>query len=282
MNATPPGNVRPQPARFGWDFFGEELKRQREAAGLTQQELGEKVFCSGSYIGQFEAAIRKPQVDLAKRFDVELGAGGFFERMCRKLINKEPYEGYFAHVADLQAIASTICEYGGSLVPGLLQTESYARQIFRTARPFQRAEERESLVRGRLARQVLLESPTAPELWVILDESAIRRPVGTDAEMAQQLHRIADAVEAQQALVQVLPFESRAHALMEGNLTLMTFTDSPPVAYAEGPYWGHLLDDPATVRQCWALYDQARAAALPFEASLALLRTVAKEYQDAA
>nr|WP_035805331.1 helix-turn-helix transcriptional regulator [Kitasatospora mediocidica] len=266
--------------RFGWDFFGSELKRCREAAGLSQQELGDLVYCSGSYIGLFEAAIRKPQLDLARRFDVALRTDGIFGRMCKELIDGSLDADYFAAVAELQKVALTISEFGALLIPGLLQTEAYTHAIFRAAQPFMPQDEIDGYVRNRMQRARLLDSPTAPELWTILDENVLRRPVGTDAEMAEQLRHLVERVERGRAVIQVLPFSSRAHSMMEGSLTLMTFADAPPVAYSEGVFSGQLLDDPATVIRCQALYDRARAAALPPEASLDLIRSVAKEFGD--
>lgn len=79
-----------------WEFFGAELKRRREDAALTQVELGARVFVSGGYIGQFEQAIRKPQLDVAQRIDEVLQTDGIFERLCRKLIDDPRYADYFA------------------------------------------------------------------------------------------------------------------------------------------------------------------------------------------
>ena len=264
--------------RVGWEFFGSELKRRREESGFTQQELGERVFCSGAYIGQFETAVRKPQLDIAQRIDEELQTGGFFARMCEELINSSPFADYFTDAAELQGVAEAICEWSPTLVPGLLQTEGYARAIFRAAQPFRPAKEREDWVRSRMERTRLLDGPTGPSLWVIVDEGVLRRPIGSDAEMAAQLHHLAEMAHGDRVLVQVLPFKARAHALLEGNVTLMTFTDAPPVAYVEGPYSGQLLDDPATVTRCETNYDLARAAALPPEESVALIESAAKEY----
>lgn len=75
--------------RAAWEFFGAELKRRREEVGFTQVELGTKVFVSGGYIGQFEQAIRKPQLDVARRIDEALRTDGIFERMWRKLIRDQ-------------------------------------------------------------------------------------------------------------------------------------------------------------------------------------------------
>ena len=112
-----------------WEFFGAELKRRREDAGLTQVELGARVFVSGGYIGQFEQAIRKPQRDVAQRIDEALQTDGIFERMWRQLIKDQRYADYFAKAADLERLATKICEFAPALVPGLLQTAGYARAV---------------------------------------------------------------------------------------------------------------------------------------------------------
>ncbi len=265
-------------AKYGWRFFGSELKRQRERTGLTQEQLGERVFCSGSYIGQFEAAIRKPQLDLAQRIDAELGTDGLFTRMCEELINNSPYADYFVTVVELQPLATAITEYSANLVPGLLQTAGYARAVTQAAQPFLSSEETEVLVSARLERARLLSDPTAPVLWVIIDESVLRRPIGGGAVMAAQLEHILSLVQWAKVLVQVMPYSSGAHALLEGSMTLMAFEDAPSIAYVEGPQCGQLLDDPAVVARCTAYFDLARAAALSPMASLALLQEAAKEY----
>lgn len=273
------GPGRPGRPKIGWEFFGSELRRRREAAGVTQQELGERVFCSGSYIGRFEAAIRKPQLELARRFDEELETDGYFARMCEELINSSPFADYFTEAAELRTLATAICEWAPPLVPGLLQTEAYARAVFRAGLPFQPMEITEEQVRNRMAHRRLLDGPTGPELWTILDENVLHRPVGGDAVMAGQLRYVAERARTHRVLVQVLPYSSGAHALLEGSMTLMTFEDAPPVAYTEGPCSGGLSDNPATVARCQASYDLARAAALPPDASVDLIESTAEEYE---
>jgi len=119
----------PRTARVGWEFFGAELRLRREEAGCTQQELGDRVFCPDTCIGQFEAAVRKPQLDIAQRIDEELRTGGFFARMCEELINSSPFADCFVEVAELRTRATTICERAPLLVPGLLQVEACAKAI---------------------------------------------------------------------------------------------------------------------------------------------------------
>ncbi|SEQ02330.1 helix-turn-helix domain-containing protein [Streptomyces radiopugnans] len=273
------GPGRPGRPKIGWEFFGSELRRRREAAGVTQQELGDRVFCSGSYIGQFESAVRKPQLELARRFDEELDTDGYFSRMCEELVNSSPFADYFAEAAEFQTLATTICEFSPTLVPGLLQTEGYARAVVEAGLPFEPEEEIEQRVKTRMGRTRLLRGPTSPKLWVILDEGVLRRPVGGPGVMAEQLRHLEAMGTGRRVLVQILPYSSGAHALLDGSMTLMTFDDAPPVAYTEGPYSGQLLDDPALVARCEASYDHVRAAALPPRESLDLIRTTAEEYE---
>ncbi|RLU86922.1 transcriptional regulator [Streptomyces griseocarneus] len=264
-------------SKVGWEFFGAELKRRREAAGFTQERLGARVFCSGSYIGQFEQGIRKPQLEIAQRIDAALGTDGFFERMCKELIDSSPYQHYFAEAAYLEGLAETICEYAPVFVPGLLQTAAYARAVVLASAPELSDDDVETRVKDRLARQRILEDPTKPLLWVVLHENVIRCRVGGPACMSEQLLHVAALARRRRITLQVLPYDAGAPPLA-GMATLMTFEDAPPVAYSEGAHSGTLVDDPARVAKIERAYDLVRAAALSPDASLALVQSVAEEY----
>lgn len=265
-----------------WEFFGTELKRRREDAGLTQADLGHRVFVSGGYIGQFEQAIRKPQLDVAKRIDEVLQTDGFFERLWRKLIKDQPYTEYFAHVVELERLATEICEYAPTVVPGLLQTREYAQAVFLAGNPLAADEYIEELLKGRMARTRLLKDATRPVYWVVLHETVLRVQVGGPAVMAHQLDHIAALVRERKALVQVLPFTTGAHPAMGKMMKLMGFEDAPPTVYTEGVFSGSLLDEPAVVRRTQSSYDLIRAAALSSEASLALIESAAEDHRRCA
>ncbi|PAZ09755.1 transcriptional regulator [Streptomyces sp. SA15] len=265
-----------------WEFFGTELKRRREDAGITQVGLGERVFVSGGYIGQFEQAIRRPQLDVAKRIDDELQTDGFFERMWRKLIKEQRYADYFAHAAELERLATSICEWAPAVVPGLLQTPEYARAIYLASNPLATDGYIEEMVSLRMERAQLLKDATRPVYWALLHEVVLRVPVGSPAVMAQQLDHIAAMVRSREVLVQVLPFSAGAHPQMGKLMRLMEFEDAPPTVYTEGVFSGNLLDDPAVVKRTQADYDHLRAAALPLEASLALIESAAEDYRRCA
>lgn len=265
-----------------WEFFGAELKRRREDAGMTQVELGARVFVSGGYIGQFEQAIRKPQLDVAQRIDDALQTDGIFERLWRKLIKEQPYTEYFAHAAELERLATEICEYAPMVIPGLLQTPEYARAVFLASNPLAAAEYIEELVRGRMDRAKVLKDATRPVYWAVLHEASLRIPVGNPAVMAHQLDHIAALMRERKVLVQVLPNAAGAHPEMGKMMWLMDFDDAPPTVYTEGVRSGSLLDDPAVVKRVRASYDLLRAAALSPEASLALIESAAEDYRRCA
>ncbi|WP_327595090.1 helix-turn-helix transcriptional regulator [Streptomyces chartreusis] len=265
-----------------WEFFGAELKRRRENAGITQVELGSRVFVSGGYIGQFEQAIRKPQLDVAQRIDESLQTDGIFERLWRKLIKEQPYTEYFAHVAELERLATEICEYAPMVIPGLLQTPDYARAVFLASNPLAAAEYIEELLMGRMERTRLLKDAARPVYWAILHEAALRIPVGSPEVMAGQLDHIAALMRERKVLVQVLPSAAGAHPEMGKMIKLMEFEDAPPTVYTEGVLSGNLLDDPAVVKRVRSSYDLLRATALSGEASLALIESAAEDFRRCA
>ncbi|WP_326620975.1 helix-turn-helix transcriptional regulator [Streptomyces decoyicus] len=265
-----------------WEFWGAELKRRREEAGLTQDALGRMVFVSGGYVGQFEQAIRKPQLDVAVRIDGVLQTDGFFERTWRKLIDDQRYADYFAAAAELERLATKICDFESMIVPGLLQTADYARVLTLANNPLATEEYIEDKVRARLDRAVILKDTTRPLYWAVLHEAVLRVPVGGPAVMAEQLEHIARLARERKILMQVLPFAAGAYPLMGRMLTLMEFEDAPPTAYTEGVYSGNLLDDPAVVMRVRESYDLLRAAALSPEASLALIESAAEDYRRCA
>lgn len=257
-------------------FYGSELRRLREEARMSQDQVGALVFCSGAYIGQLESAVRRPQHDISKQLDEIFGSGEHLQRLC-KLARKSKHADYFADAAELETLATAICEYAPMLVPGLLQTEEYAHAITRATLPLAAREVVDGHVHTRMERQGLFNAPTPPRFWAVLHETVLRVPMGGPAAMARQLDHIAGLFRARRILLQVLPFAATADAFMNGMASIMTFSDAPPVVYTEGAGTGRLIEEPAVVRLCQESYDLVRAAALSPTASLALIESTAKE-----
>jgi transcriptional regulator with XRE-family HTH domain len=258
-------------------LLGAELRHCREKAGLSQEELGARLFVSGSFIGQLEAATRRMLPEYARLLDEALGTGDFFQRNCGAS-DKSRYPEHFAEAAEAEAEATAIRQYAPMLIPGLLQTPAYARAVNRAHDPTAPEETIEEWVEGRMARTRLLDHPTKPLLWVVLDEAALRRETGGRTVMAEALRRIAGLARRSRVIVQVLPFGAGAHTAMGGSLKLMDFEDAPPVVYFEGARTGRLEDDPATVAHLRFTFELLTASALSQEKSLALIEALAQDY----
>ncbi|MGW3697792.1 helix-turn-helix domain-containing protein [Streptomyces sp. NPDC005134] len=257
--------------------YGEELRLRRTRAGLTQEALGDQVVCSPTLISHFEAGRRLPNPDDAQRIDRALGTDGFFTRWLEDLESK--YADHFAVVAELERQAALIQQFALSLVPGLLQTEGYARALFRAYRPNHRKEELDRDVVIRTERASVLDGPLNPVLWTMLDEAVLRRRVGGPQVMAEQLRKIADLADAGRLRLHVLPFGVGAHALQEGLASILGFEDAASVAYVEGFLTGHLMDDPALVTSSRTAYDLALSDAMSHQESVALVRASAEEHE---
>lgn len=276
-----PGPRKLDPSSSPRALLGAELRHRREDAGLSQTELGAPLFVSGSFIGQLESGVRRMQMDQAEKFDEVLGADGFFVRNCAALKTSK-YPEHFAEAAEAEARAEAIREYAPQLVPGLLQTEAYARAVFRAYQPTAMESVIVELVTTRLERAQILADPTSPLLWVVLDEAVLRRVVAGPQAMAAALRHISALMRQHRIVAQVLPFTEGAHAALTGPLKLMSFPDAPPLAYVAGLGIGRLEDDPATVRQYELTYDLVMASAVSPAASLALIESVAEDYDHAA
>lgn len=272
-----PGPKDLDPSSSPRALLGAELRHAREKAGLSQEELGQRLFVSGSFVGQLEAGTRRMQPDVARLLDEVLGTEDFFQRNCGAAARSR-YPDHFAEAAEAEAEATAIKQYATLLVPGLLQTPAYAAAVFRAYKPTATDEEIDTLVTLRVQRSRLLDHPTTPMLWVVLDEAVLRRPVGGDMVMTETLLHVAELARRHRIITQVLPFRAGAHAAMDGPLKLMDFSDAPPLSFVEAPDMGKLLDDPATVARHEHLFSLLLADSLSRADSLALIESVAEDY----
>ncbi|MFE3071784.1 helix-turn-helix transcriptional regulator [Streptomyces sp. NPDC059247] len=259
-------------------FFGRELARRREQAGLTQTALARIVKVSPNMIGHFEGGRRRPCIEDTQRIDVALGADGFFTRW-RIELEENRFADHFDAASQLEKVATSLRLFGPTLVPGLLQTPAYATAVFEAFTVNPTSEIVGAKVQKRIDRSRILRDPSGPEVWVLLDEAVVRRRVGSGAVMAEQLRHITELARSRRIRVQVIPFGSGAHALMESMVHLLRFAEDPPVAYVEGLHTGRVLDEPEVVVECQTSYDLALSEALPVGQSLALLDASAEEHE---
>ncbi|MFI8963925.1 helix-turn-helix domain-containing protein [Streptomyces sp. NPDC053493] len=262
-------------------FYGKELRFKREEAGLTLERLVGGSFYGPTYLSEIEHGKRRMPLDLAQHVDRVLGTDGFFQRRCEDVrkAKQGAHAAYFAAIAEAEKRALTIEEWCNVLIPGLLQTAAYAKAVIHSTHPRDTAEEVLAKIEARLKRAELFENPKKPEYWVILHESLVRNSTIPAVEMAEQLDHIAALVRRRRVAVQILPWDGPTRPFMQLPLLFMEFADAPPLMYTEGPYHGQTVDDPSLVKQYRKAYDQLRAAALPPEASLALLEEAAEDYR---
>ena len=167
------------------------------------------------------------------------------------------------HVAGLEADASTISQYSTQLVPGLLQTESYARAVLEAIRLDAKPGDIERRLELRMHRQALLTGENPPEYWVVLDEAVVRRQVGGPAVMAEQLRHLIEAAKQPKVTLQVVPFSSGEHAGMDGEFTILHYRESedPDVVYIENTGSDLYLEEREVTRRYNKIFDHLRAAA---------------------
>ncbi|MER0481997.1 helix-turn-helix transcriptional regulator [Streptomyces sp. Edi2] len=274
-----PGPKPLDPSSSPRAMLGAELRHKREEAGLTQEELGKPLFVSGSFIGQLEAGTRRMQMEYAVKIDEVLGTDGYFTRNC-EAATRSKYPDHFAEAAEAEAVATAIRQYAPQLIAGLLQTKAYASAVCRAYQPTAPDDVIDETVTARLERTRLLDHPTTPLLWVVLDEAVLRRNTGGPVVMAEALWHVVELIRKHRIIVQVLPFTAGAHASMNGALKLMNFEDAPTLAHLEVLNASKLEDDPATVARHELTYDLLGASALSPQDSLALIESVAEDYAN--
>ena len=254
-------------------FFGAELRRHRIAAGLSQDDLGRVINFSAALVGRVEMAERMPSQDFAERCDEALSTGGFFGRF-RDLVKREAFPTWFEPFIEYEARATKICNWDNRVVPGLLQTEDYARVVMRAGRPRAAPGVIERDVAARMDRQSILER----EVRHCSGASSMKRFCGVRLaarrSMREQLKRLIEAADSTNVVLQVLPFAVTEHPGADGPLAILESDGEPPVAFAEGWHNERMIDSATDVADAVMAFDLVRAAALPRGASLDLIRSV--------
>ncbi|MGW9247772.1 helix-turn-helix domain-containing protein [Streptomyces badius] len=255
-------------------LFGSRLRKLRVAAGLTQAEVGALAHVVSSRIAQLERATgAKPTLELTRVLDKELVADELLVDLW-PYVYREAFPDWSQAFIAYSARAAVIREYASHVVPGLLQTPAYARALLSVGHTLRDSEHLEERLAARLDRQMRLTGPDRPEMWIILDEAVLRRPIGAPAVMRGQLEKLLRMAEEPNITIQVLPFDQGAHGSLGGSLTVLVMPDGTEVAYTEGAHNGQLTEEPDEVERFVLTYDQLRAMALPPLMSLAMIRSV--------
>lgn len=260
------------PSASPLDYYGYELRRAREAAGLTLAELGSIVFCTGSLIGMIETAARVPQREFSERVDAALGTDGLFSRLAG-LVLRSQLPSWFQPYAEMEEKAASISTYQPQVVYGLLQTPGYARALLEAGW----VGDLDAQVAARLERQRILTRVEPPLVWVVLDEVVLHRPFGGPEVMREQLTHLLSFQDRREVRVQVLPLGVGQHPATAGGFNVLRFTGHPDLLYSENYDSGFMTASPSIVRDCAHRYDHLQAAALSIEDSAKLIARVREE-----
>jgi transcriptional regulator with XRE-family HTH domain len=262
----------------GLEALALELKAQRELAELTQEQLAKLMGYSASVIAKLETCRTIPSAQHADRADEALGTPGTFRRLRQAMINGG-YEPWVRAFLDMEERATVLRNWESVVVPGLLQTEAYARGVLRGARPTDSDAVIEQLVAARISRQVIWEreDPEPPILSAILGEAVLRQCVGGALVMREQLSRLVEAAENPRITIQVMPFSAAAHPGLLGPFVVASFENGPDAAYLDSVLDGQVSERRKQVAQARLLYDTLAREALSPGASTEMIMKVAEE-----
>jgi|HubBroStandDraft_1064217.scaffolds.fasta_scaffold03610_1 transcriptional regulator with XRE-family HTH domain len=263
--------------------FGAMLRHYRVRAGLTQDQVGALAHVSGKLISAYENGWRVPTRPTTGHIDAvaqlsTLGALTELWDQFEEGMNYQAYPDWFQDWPDKEAIATTLRWFEPTLVPGLMQTDMYARAVFST-RIGVTEDEIDGLVAARLKRQEVLTRPEPPAFWVILDEWALRRPVGNRHVMLEQVNRLIEAAQRPNIVFELIPADAGAHeGLYGGGFAIADFKDGPSVAYQESAVQGQIVQEAEHVRTLMSKWTTLGTEALPRKASITRLEEAAKSW----
>ncbi len=257
---------------------------------MTQEEVSERTGIDRSTLYRLESAQQRPQrstlIQLLDLYRAEDPRRGELLTLLREAAQRGWLQQYRSELPDVYSDyigfedeARLISNYESLFIPGLLQTEDYARALLRGTLPYATDEEIETRVSARIARQALLDREEPPRLWAIMDEAAVRRMVGGRDVMRAQLERLQREAARPNVTVQVIPFEAGSHPGMDGAFVVLEFSDPDDqrIVYIDSAAGGLFLEEEVELRRYIVMFEHLRAAALRPEATVSLLTDIAAE-----
>ncbi|MEV7370748.1 helix-turn-helix transcriptional regulator [Streptomyces sp. NPDC090301] len=253
-------------------------RKTRLKKGLTQDRLGTQMGFTGAAISAMERLIHPVSDEMLVQLERVLGGGtGVFEEM-RELVRLEKLPEQFRGYAPIEQKAVALWLYANHVVHGLFQTEAYARALISGGYPEPTPERVEELVIGRMARKALFDRKQVCEIELVLDESVLRRPIGDEEVLREQLAHLAECARRRNVNVQVLPLDAGLegeYVADRGNLTVIETTVHDHVTYLEIQGESLLITDRTKVSTHRQRYAKIRAQALDPRRSLGLIEELA-------
>lgn len=257
-------------------MFGALLRFYRERAGLTQEALGQRIGFSKSQVAMVERGARPPKGNFAPMSDDTLNAqGALLVAATHFRVSHLPL--WTAEYAEEEARAVALHTYANHVVPGLLQTEAYARAVFNcNYYPPLDDEEVEAQVATRLARQQLFQRKPMPVLTFVLELVALTRPLGGPEVMKGQLQHVLDVAQMRNVEIQVMSPDRQTHAGLAGPMILLETFEHRQLAYVEGQGSGYFVSEQPSLGNLFGKYGILRSQALTPEESVKLIEQVAQ------
>jgi transcriptional regulator with XRE-family HTH domain len=271
--------------------LGKRLQDLRESAGLSYEQAGRALDVTHATIRRMEKAEVGLKIPYVEKLLTTYGItspeeiGGFLA-LAREANRpgwwhsfRDVLPDWFSAFVSLEGEASIIRAYEPHYVPGLLQTADYARAVLRAGLPHAAGEEVDRLIDLRVERQTLLARAEAPLLWVVMDETVLRRPIGGRTVMRDQVTALMDATERSNVRLQVMPFASGPHPAMYGPFHIFRFQlpELPDIAYSESLVGGVYFDERDDVSTFLEALDRMCAQAAPAHSTKAILDGMRKE-----
>ncbi|MGW6916713.1 helix-turn-helix domain-containing protein [Kitasatospora sp. NPDC054939] len=256
--------------------WGDELAFWRLERGLKQDELGRMVNVHQTRVSQFELGKAVPTPRDALMFDRALETGGHLVRAYELVSDfiRNQHPDWFQMFVALEREAVSLRGLHDGRISGLLQTEAYMRTLFCAYAPNRPPAEIDAMAHARLERQDRFFSSDDPPLFIsLLEQATLERTIGGPVVMREQLRHLLAVMEHPNVIIQVLPFEATASALMTEMIIIET-RDGHQRVYSESLSSGHFTDDEKQVRHLSTVYDRARAAALSEADSARLIQRI--------
>lgn len=252
--------------------FGAVLKAFRKRAGLTQEQFAPRVRYSVPTVASIEQGRRYPTVTFVDRAEHVLDAFGALRAASRHISRRPGLAAWFHQWAKLEAEARSLYTYECRLIPGLLQTETYARRLFIDQLPPLGDEQIETNMEARTERQLLLRGRPNTAYSFILEEHLFLRDTGGRQVTLELIDHILALAELRNIEVQLMPQRKEDHAGLHGPMQLLETPDHQWLAYCEGQEHGQLITDPKVVSTLQMRYARMRSQALSPKDSVSLLR----------
>ncbi|MFE6763648.1 helix-turn-helix domain-containing protein [Streptomyces sp. NPDC057689] len=246
-----------------WHLIGAQVAMFRRSAGLTQAALAGQCRVSEDTIASVEQGRRPLQLDFAILLDRTLETKGALEVAVERVPEKERFPAFVQDFVEYEQEALSLVSYQSQVIPGLLQTEEYARFVFSCLYPPIEDDEQDAWVKARLDRQRLLVRKPRPMLHFVLEESILRSEIGDPSMMRRQIEHLRKCADLPFLCLQIMPMKLPKHAGLAGPMVLLETPDHDQLAYIEGQGVSFLVDDPDEVsvllQKCGMLRSQAHS-----------------------